>query len=142
MIIKRIKELMTYKGYSIEEFSKKIGLDTVELNSLLKHDRGLISEKFLKSILESCPEINFEWLLLGKGEMLLSTTNVKYVKNLDELSPEDILDYVLTYCNKFREEPKIEAVVNIFSNFKQQKILQKMYDKIESYEELLEDKKR
>ena len=76
MIIKRLKELMTYKGYNIEEFSKKIGLDTVELNSLLKHDRGLISEKFLKSILESCPEINFEWLLLGKGEMLLSTTNI------------------------------------------------------------------
>ncbi|SEB81139.1 hypothetical protein SAMN04489761_1843 [Tenacibaculum sp. MAR_2009_124] len=140
MIVKRLKEVITYKGISTQEFSNGTNLNTEELESILNGNTP-VNERFLKSVLESYPEINANWLILGEGEMIEANNNWgKYVKNLDQLVPEEILDYILTNSSKFRGEPKIDAIVDLFSNFEQQRELQKMYDKIERYEKLLEDK--
>ncbi|CAM1374475.1 hypothetical protein [Tenacibaculum xiamenense] len=140
MIVKRLKEVIKYKGITTQEFSNGTDLNTKELESILNGETP-VNESFLKSVLESYPEINANWLILGEGKMIVGKGfGEKYVKNLDELFPEEILDYILTNSGKFREEPKIDAIVNIFSNFEQQRELQKMYDKIERYEKLLEDK--
>ena len=140
MIVKRLKKVIAHQEISIQEFSEKIHFDLKEIESILK---GTISpnERFLKAVLSSYPDIDANWLISGEGKMILSNTNIeKYVKNLDDLIPEEILDYILTYSDKFRGEPKIDAVVNLFSNFEQQRELKKLYDKIEKYERLLEDK--
>ncbi len=141
MIVKRLKEVIAYKGIDTLKFSEGTNFNLEELESILNGNIP-VNESFLKSVLESYPEINANWLILGEGEMMVLSNNdsEKYVKNLDQLIPEEILDYILTNSGKFREEPKIDAIVNIFSNFEQQRELQKMYDKIERYEKLLEDK--
>ena len=140
MIIKRLKKIIAYKEINVQEFSEEINFDVKEVESILEETISF-NELFLRSVLTAYPEINANWLISGKGEMIYSNRNIeKYVKNLDTLVPEEILDYILTYSDKFRREPKIDAIVNLFSNFEQQRELQKMYDKIERYEKLLEDK--
>ncbi|MGG8495607.1 hypothetical protein ACQY1Q_04255 [Tenacibaculum sp. TC6] len=141
MIANRIKQLIEYKKVTVSEFAEYINIEEKELKEALDSVSQINSE-WLKSILKVYPEVNAEWLLLGVGDILYNVQDKRYVINLESLRPEEILDYILINPDKFREESKLDAVVALFSNFEQQRELQKMYDKIERYEKLLEEKVR
>ena len=64
-MIERIKQIIDYKGISIRKFSEKIGIS----HSLLNNIKVIGSDK-LENILNIFPEINPEWLLTGRGNML------------------------------------------------------------------------
>ena len=64
----RILQYIDFKGIGRTEFYKKTGLKRGILDS--DKLKTAISDKFLANIIATYPEINPEWLLTGKGEML------------------------------------------------------------------------
>lgn len=70
-ISQRLKEVLDFSGLSLRAFSIKCGLSQPTLD---KQVRGLrkISTETLMSVLDAMPEISAEWLLRGKGTMLLN----------------------------------------------------------------------
>ena len=71
-MVDRIKELIAYTGLSDRAFAIKCGL---KQNTFSRQLNGLneVSTQTALSILSTYPEISAEWLLRGKGEMLLAS---------------------------------------------------------------------
>ncbi|OWP83226.1 hypothetical protein BWK59_11660 [Flavobacterium davisii] len=72
MIIDRILKFIEYKGISKSKFYKETSLS----NGFLDKVKDIGVSK-IEHILTTYPDINIEWLLLGKGEML-KTKNEDY----------------------------------------------------------------
>ncbi|CVK15190.1 Peptidase S24-like [Apibacter mensalis] len=73
----RILYFANYKGVSYEKFIKEIGMSYASFKGLAK-ERPINSDA-LVNILSIYPEINSEWLLIGKGEMIKGNDYEKYV---------------------------------------------------------------
>lgn len=70
-ILERLKSVIAEKSNSASDFSKKIGIAQTTLSNQMKSPRG-ISVDVVMLTLEHFPDISAEWLLRGKGEMILS----------------------------------------------------------------------
>lgn len=73
-MISRIKEIITYSGLSDRAFALRCGLAQNTLNRQLNGVREL-SLSTVNAILNTFADISSEWLLRGKGQMLLSEVN-------------------------------------------------------------------
>ena len=73
-MISRIKEIITYSGLSDRAFALRCGLAQNTLNRQLNGVREL-SLSTVNAILNTFSDISSEWLLRGKGQMLLSEVN-------------------------------------------------------------------
>lgn len=67
--IDRIYEYINYKGMKISDFERANSISNGYLSKMKMRSAG-IGEDILTQILENCPEINPEWLILGEGEMI------------------------------------------------------------------------
>lgn len=70
----RLKELIKFlidnkKVYNQKDFADKIGKSKTQLSEMVKGTL-VISERTVHAIVTAFPELNTEWLLTGKGEML------------------------------------------------------------------------
>lgn len=67
--IERLYKYLSEKGISPNKFEKENGLSQGYLSKMYnrKADMG---ESILTSVLENCPDLRAEWLIVGKGEML------------------------------------------------------------------------
>lgn len=63
----RIIKFLKYKNISASQFSQQIGASRNYVSSMSKS----VQPDKLHSISIQFPELNIEWLLIGKGEMLL-----------------------------------------------------------------------
>ncbi|GEM_PF-719381 len=88
--ISRIKEYIDYKGLNNSLFEKENKLSNGYIATQLKRNADL-GESILKKILDNCLDINPEWLLIGKGEMLKGSQ-----QNLIA-STNDIIDIGIGY---------------------------------------------
>lgn len=70
-MLERLKEVIAAKSSSILDFSNKIGVPQTTLNNQIKSPRG-VSVSVILLTLDTFPDISAEWLLRGKGEMILS----------------------------------------------------------------------
>lgn len=70
-ILTRFRKLISRRAGSINAFSNEIGVPQTTLNSQFKSARGLSSEIILLT-LNKYEDVSAEWLLRGKGEMLIS----------------------------------------------------------------------
>src|SRR5690554_493287 len=70
MIKERIIKTLEYKGIPKEEFYKKIGMTSASFRGKAKTTP--LNSSAIENILSEIPDINIEWLITGKGEMLLS----------------------------------------------------------------------
>ncbi len=68
-IYERIKQLIDYKGVTINKFSTLIGTSNSYWNKILKGNTNIGVDK-IEKILRTFDDINPEWLITGKGEML------------------------------------------------------------------------
>lgn len=86
----RVKEYVKYKDISIREFEKLSGLNYGYVNSI----RVSIQPEKLKGIASHFSDLNTEWLLTGKGEMIkneiymdseniINENGVPYYENID-----------------------------------------------------------
>ena len=67
--IQRIKQYIDYKGFTNKKFEIETGFSNGAFASQLKNNKTIGVDK-LENILTTYTEINPDWLLTGKGEML------------------------------------------------------------------------
>lgn len=67
--LKRIKDYIDYKGIKISSFEKSAGLSNGSFGGQLKKNRTIGIDK-LENILKIYPDLNANWVLTGKGDML------------------------------------------------------------------------
>lgn len=71
-LLERISEIIKAKGYSPRSFAITIGFNYSTLNNYLTGRRTTIDCELVEKTLMSIGDISAEWLLRGKGEMLIS----------------------------------------------------------------------
>lgn len=72
-LTERFKELISAKSASVLDFSRLIGVAQTPLNSQLSSTKGVSSNVILLT-LDTFPDVSAEWLLRGKGEMLIASS--------------------------------------------------------------------
>lgn len=87
-ILERLKSVIAEKSNSASDFSKMIGIAQTTLSNQMKSPRG-ISIEVIMLTLDQFPDISAEWLLRGKGEMLL-TDNMPTFSGNETESEEDL----------------------------------------------------
>lgn len=70
-MLERFKSVIAAKSKSATDFGKTIGVAQTTLSNQLQSPRGISVEVILLT-LSAFPDISAEWLLRGKGEMILS----------------------------------------------------------------------
>ncbi|WP_246118438.1 S24 family peptidase [Apibacter muscae] len=78
----RIKYFIDYKCISINKFSLSVGASNSYFNKILKDNNSIGSDR-IEKILRTYPEMNPEWLLTGKGEMLKDSYPIRLQKIID-----------------------------------------------------------
>ena len=68
-ITERLSSLVFMFGNSVNAFAKNIGVDTANLNKMVKGQQS-ITKKTVQKIISAYPQVSEEWLLTGEGEML------------------------------------------------------------------------
>ena len=72
---KRLEELLLHLKMSYNKFAKEIGLkDNVKVYHI-KNGRNEISADLANAITATFPQISYQWLLTGNGEMLVQNTS-------------------------------------------------------------------
>lgn len=67
-ITQRIKELIDFKGMSINSFSKKINIVQTTLNRQISGESAMTLDTFI-SIMNCFPKVSLAWVLRGDGTM-------------------------------------------------------------------------
>ena len=95
----RIKHLISFKQLSISSFSREIGLiNGVTISKIINQNRKP-SSKTIGRIIKAFPDINYDWLVNGEGEMIKGSV-VKSIKtNEDDLTvtTKQVIDFMKEY---------------------------------------------
>ncbi len=93
----RLLKIMEHFNYSPSIFADEIGVIRSSISHIIsgRNNPGL---ELLQKVLIRFPQISSDWLLLGRGEMLLSEdvyeakklTNVNYPKKIGQLNLDDL----------------------------------------------------
>lgn len=76
MIVERILQIIDYKGITKSKFYKETGLS----NGFLDKVKDIGTSK-LDYILRTYPEVNINWLVTGRGHMLISELETKAINS-------------------------------------------------------------
>ena len=88
VVLQRIKSFIKERDLSKNAFAKSLGMEQTTVNNQLIGRRG-ISIDLVLSFLECYPDISAEWLMRGKGEMLLND-DAEISTSSDNISEDDI----------------------------------------------------
>ena len=80
---KRINMILGHFGKTPNGLANMLQMIPSTVNRQLKGDQAL-SSKVIEGVLFVFPDVSAEWLLRGKGEMLLSDTDVNLAKMQDD----------------------------------------------------------
>lgn len=67
----RLRQIIEYYNISVNAFSVKNGINESTIRKILTENTSIRSDNLAK-IAENFPEINLDWLITGRGEMLFS----------------------------------------------------------------------
>ena len=68
----RLKQFIEFTGMSLSEFSKQCELSSITtIHQVVKHHKQP-TDKVLKKIIKRFPQLSYDWILLGSGEMLVT----------------------------------------------------------------------
>lgn len=70
-MIQRIKDIIDFYRLSNAKFAVEIGISVNTLNNYLQ-GKNKVSLAVVEAILEAFPEVSAEWLIRGKGAMIIS----------------------------------------------------------------------
>ena len=103
----RIKIFLEHKGISKNAFCKATGF----ANGFLDKNSNIGSDKF-ERIIEVFPDVNPEWLINGKGDMLRSIDSIQHQisKSCVENNSHDIIDQnqITLFLKDLLKEKEIE----------------------------------
>ena len=106
-ILERLKSVIAEKSNSASDFSKMIGIAQTTLSNQMKGPKG-ISIEVIMLTLDQFPDISAEWLLRGKGKMLLTDNMPAF--NGDETETEEDLKIELSKVEAELEEYKLHIL--------------------------------
>lgn len=103
----RIKEIIAYSGLSDRAFAIKCGVAQNTLNRQLNGVREL-SLVTVNAILNTFEDISTEWLLRGKGEMLISES-IKKDESTERITR--LIDTIATLQGTINEQMKTNQLL-------------------------------
>lgn len=103
----RIKEIIAYSGLSDRAFAIKCGMAQNTLNRQLNGVREL-SLVTINSILTTFEDVSSEWLLRGKGEMLISD-NIKKDESSERINR--LVDTIATLQGTINEQMRTNQLI-------------------------------
>lgn len=103
----RIMQVMEYSKLNKMQFAAKIGTSTTPIYLA---ENGTNNPNFatISKILATFPEISAEWLLRGKGEMLLTTRDEAEILTVEELKTK--------IATLTEEKKRLNAIVGRLAN--------------------------
>jgi len=120
---KRIKHYIDYKNMSVRMFEKTCGINIGTLSRVIVKGSSIQSDN-LEKIATAYNELNLEWLLTGKGEML----NIDHSSNSDSeknknSNRQEFFDKVLERATKEIEwqRKQIDQLTSIIKNHSESK---------------------
>lgn len=123
-MISRIKELIEYSGLSTRAFALKCGIKDNTFSNQLNGVRD-VSLNTITSILLTFENISAEWLMRGKGEMLLTSEQPTEAKDrmsklIDTIAfQQDTINNLQRRINELETTNKrLEVELTIFKNNK------------------------
>ena len=73
----RINQIIAHYGITLSTFCKKLGHNSTTTISKIIHEKRNPSSKTIGRIINAFPEISYDWLVSGEGEMLRPNENVE-----------------------------------------------------------------
>lgn len=83
-IPERIGLLITKLGISKNQFSKEIGTSSALISQIVSNGKESFRIDLIQKIVIKYPNVNLYWLLLGEGEMMIPTRDIRN-DDLDQL---------------------------------------------------------
>lgn len=132
----RLLKVMEYLGFRNNQssFARSINYSADSVNKVLK-DKGNISKKFANAITTKYPNINEEFLLIGRGEMTDENENISEtdINSLYKKILEDkniIIEQQKELINQLRKS--METTINL-ANSQEEFIVKKVMIKMEEF---------
>lgn len=112
-IFQRIKLILEDKQVSVNSLSKLVDVAQTTLNTQLRGERAL-SANVVAKVLIAFPDVSAEWLLRGKGEMLISEQTT-LAKMQDAKGREsDVVEHDSVWKAKYEElEKRYDQLLSI-----------------------------
>jgi len=133
----RILKIIRHYNLSISEFSREIGLNSAATIQKIITYKRKASPKTTGKILNRFPEVEYDWLITGQGDMLKSNKETANAVNEDDLTvtSKQIINFiksdVIDYVNKQIGINQVEFL-NQIENVGE-KIYQHMFKQAEYY---------
>lgn len=116
----RIKKFMNVKSLTAAELADKIGVQRSNVSHVL-NGRNNPSSVFIEKLLQTFPELDARWLILGEGEMLMRQEpqqEMKFENNITEMPQKSMTDLLTKSENKIEtDSPKnIDRIVILYDD--------------------------
>lgn len=98
-ITERLSSLVFMFGNSVNAFAKNIGVDTANLNKMVKGQQS-ITKKTVQKIISAYPQVSEEWLLTGEGTMLKGQQPQQYNSPNAVIGNNNVVQSHNTYGSK------------------------------------------
>lgn len=124
-ILARLQQFMEHEKLTAYQVNKDSGLCKGLLINAFTNQRGLTTST-LEAILNAYPQLNANWLIVGRGEMLnpepdatvpLSVTQ-KHIQDLEELQKQciDLVKTIQQMKNKTQEDANARLIDNLLKS--------------------------
>lgn len=113
----RINKIIAHYSITLNTFCEKLGLLSTATISKIIHEKRTPSQKTIGRIINAFPEISYDWLVNGAGEMLKASKVKTQPVNNDDLTvtSKQIIDFISTDIKKFIDS-RIGMNTNNFNN--------------------------
>lgn len=108
-IVSRLKDYVVSKDISIRQFELSIGVSSGAISRAFKNDTD-IQSKWISKIIHEYPDINVEWLITGKGDMVKHEKDV-YLPGDDDVYLSSEKQFNSTKKKVYKEEGKVTGKV-------------------------------
>jgi len=117
----RIRKFMEYKGLTSSELADTIGVQRSNVTHVLQ-GRNKPSFQFIEKLLQTYPELNAKWLLLGTGNMVDSTGKSR---TLFDQTPEPESELLSQTQVKTEEKEIPKEIPSVSSDSERSKAVEK-----------------
>jgi hypothetical protein len=90
-MVKRLREFINKQGISVRSFEQKISASDGMIRRAITNNTD-IQCKWIVNIADNYPQLNLEWLLTGKGQMLKEVQPVKEEKGAETVPTQQIFE--------------------------------------------------
>ena len=137
---KRLKRFINETGFSYSEFARQCNIPQTRSITAICSDGKVPTAKLLEKIIKRFPQLNYDWVLLGYGEMIvqgmqIQPANANSLKKSRDASYENIQEYLQNHDYALNSlANKIEKAL-----LSSAKVYQNVNDRLSNFEIRLEN---